>query len=134
MSCDCSRAISRLAASSRFCSWSRSSLPRVMRHGSAETALYMREAVRTWTLDLLRLSAVGTIRVHVVDRGQRDIWRAGGLFDRLAASGQPVEHRNDAHDLVAFLAQALERVHRGSARGDHVLHYQAALARLERRA
>src|SRR5918999_1778070 len=81
-----------------------------------------------------RLAAVGAVRVDVVDRRQRAVLGAvSRCLDRLRPTRQPVEHAGNTGDLEALLPDALDRLHRRAAGGDHVLDDQAALARLERR-
>ena len=50
------------------------------------------------------------------------------------ASGKAVEHADDSGDREALLTHAFESVNRRASGGHHVLHHQAALAGLERRA
>src|SRR5215218_6616274 len=81
----------------------------------------------------LRL-AIGPVGINVVDGRQRLIRSTGGrLADRFGAAGEPVEHRDDAADVVALGADGLDRLDRRAARGHDVLDDQAALALLERR-
>src|SRR5437764_4272040 len=100
---------------------------------SAHGAHSVRNRAQISTNGLTGLGTVWALWVHVVDRGERDVWGIRGLLDRVPAAGKPVEHGDDADDLVAFLAQPLERVHRRAAGRDDVLDDQAALAGLERR-
>src|SRR5256885_1577423 len=72
--------------------------------------------------------------------GYRDL-RAGRAVGRApasgagpAAAGEPVQPRDDTADLLVGLAQGLDRAQRRAAAGDHVLHHQAAVAGIERRA
>ena len=67
-------------------------------------------------------------------RAARTARRPRASADRLGAAGEPVEHRDDAADVVPLGAHGLDRLDRRAAGGDDVLHDQAALARLERRA
>ena len=79
-------------------------------------------------------SAVGAVRIHVVDGGQGPVGRSRRLLDRLAAPRQAVQHRHHPGYLQALLADALDRGDGRAARGDHVLDHQAAFAGIERRA
>src|SRR6516164_2022263 len=53
--------------------------------------------------------AVRPVRVDLVDRRQRDERSAGGFLDRLAPAGEPVADREHAADVVALVAERLER-------------------------
>ena len=77
--------------------------------------------------------AVGTLRVDVVDRDERDVGRVRGRLDPRAAAGQPVEHADDADDLVPGLLQRLDRGDRRAAGADDVLDDEAAVLGAQQR-
>src|SRR5581483_9687901 len=81
---------------------------------------------------LRRASAVGALRIELVDRDQRPARRPGGGRDRLGSPGQAVDHAERAGDLEPLRPHALDRAHRRAPRRDGVLDDEAAHAGLDR--
>src|SRR4051794_38268967 len=132
-SCDRSCAISRWAEDSRSCRSACCFEPR-MEQESTRAGVFVCNARHFSTRVLPRLRAIWALRVHLVDRGERDVRRARSLLDRLSPTGESVKHTYNPHDLASFVAQALQRVHGGATSRDDVLDHQAAVAVVERRA